>query len=573
LDFSRTFPPTTPDANIVNGHLYQLFRGEFVRQFRRPLCPDAYSGFISGDNLRAEYNADIRDATMFLLREWLPMQASAEIVPALARVIKKGQGVERFNVVQLLHGCGINMRYIGVLLRYVPSTDAKMLLLMEAIARTLKNEMRLRLRQQMSELKVPLQAPYRRLVVSFSNMVFGDNPELGSAQFWRDVVSPSLAKYFYVLPSAVATWIRAQQRGSGKRERDRVGGAGAVPTLTSTNSGIVSLVASTSTNAATDADAGTLRTILGARIPPYRMRYLLFKRYAHLSGLKWHANATRTVHTASDEPFDPTDLEMTLVTVKHTNVVENAAGNFFLGRAVLARLNPNKTKEDVRARLAKAAHKFELALSTNPTNRELLLNLAHVKKMALEIAQEDKMAAERLEHMSKSNAPPSTKPSLSATVGTSAASTRRVSLDAAMLSMSSSSSSSSSLSPADASLANQPVGEVDRLFADKMVRLSASDSRVQELSQLILRAINAESEPDTAALILYAQLMDATGNVRQADQYYLAALDCSPDNVSALNAYVEFLTHRLELSDLAAQFYQRASAIAILNSKRNEWNF
>jgi Tfp pilus assembly protein PilF len=122
-------------------------------------------------------------------------------------------------------------------------------------------------------------------------------------------------------------------------------------------------------------------------------------------------------------------------------------------------------------------------------------------------------------------------------------------------------------------LANQPVGEVDRLFADKMVRLSASDSRVQELSQLILRAINAESEPDTAALILYAQLMDATGNVRQADQYYLAALDCSPDNVSALNAYVEFLTHRLELSDLAAQFYQRASAIAILNSKRNEWNF
>ena len=49
LDFSRTLPPVTPSPTFVNGHLYRLFRQEFVAKYPHRLCSDAYSGFIMHD--------------------------------------------------------------------------------------------------------------------------------------------------------------------------------------------------------------------------------------------------------------------------------------------------------------------------------------------------------------------------------------------------------------------------------------------------------------------------------------------------------------------------------------------
>ena len=42
-------PPETPDSRFVNGHLYRLLRPEFVMKYSRPLCSDAFSGFIIHD--------------------------------------------------------------------------------------------------------------------------------------------------------------------------------------------------------------------------------------------------------------------------------------------------------------------------------------------------------------------------------------------------------------------------------------------------------------------------------------------------------------------------------------------
>ena len=45
-------PPVAPDTKFLNGHLYSLFRKEFVSSYQHPLCSDAYSSFIRVDPLQ-----------------------------------------------------------------------------------------------------------------------------------------------------------------------------------------------------------------------------------------------------------------------------------------------------------------------------------------------------------------------------------------------------------------------------------------------------------------------------------------------------------------------------------------
>ena len=130
-----------------------------------------------------------------------------------------------------MHGAGINLRYIGdvidsfrffpnysglyaklyfaVLLTYLCDIDEIVrsccqILLLEATARIIKNEINKQLREKMHELKLNLevciffqildkdgfikkkkkkkQVPYRRVVIHFLNLVFGDSQ--GSISLW-----------------------------------------------------------------------------------------------------------------------------------------------------------------------------------------------------------------------------------------------------------------------------------------------------------------------------------------------------------------------------------------------------
>lgn len=61
LDFSRTFPPVPPTASHRLGHLFRLFRPEFVRTYPHPLCSDGFSNFLAADEADA-HNATLRCA-------------------------------------------------------------------------------------------------------------------------------------------------------------------------------------------------------------------------------------------------------------------------------------------------------------------------------------------------------------------------------------------------------------------------------------------------------------------------------------------------------------------------------
>jgi hypothetical protein len=72
LDFSRSMPPVKPSPSHLNGHLYQLFRREFVANYPTPLCSDAYSGFIRWDPKREIHNQEIDEATNYLFQSVIP---------------------------------------------------------------------------------------------------------------------------------------------------------------------------------------------------------------------------------------------------------------------------------------------------------------------------------------------------------------------------------------------------------------------------------------------------------------------------------------------------------------------
>ena len=62
------------------------------------------------------------------------------------------------------------------------------------VARILKCLIRVKLRTKMQELKLPLEEPYRCLLVDFLNLVFGQSLE--STSFWNTTIKSYLASKF-----------------------------------------------------------------------------------------------------------------------------------------------------------------------------------------------------------------------------------------------------------------------------------------------------------------------------------------------------------------------------------------
>jgi Translation initiation factor eIF3 subunit 135 len=196
LDFSRAYPPTVPDTSILNGHLYQLMRGEFVRNYAKPLCSDAFSGFIANDRNRVLHNEEIREATAYLLQRVVPSLAR-RLQAVIVSAARKGT-LSSVSLSEEFHRDGVNMRYIGHVLDFVDDLNVRIFLIVEAIARVLKHALSRLFRLKTEQLRRPLMAPYRDLVICFANKVFGDDPLFGSLDFWHDTVRRDLTRRFYI---------------------------------------------------------------------------------------------------------------------------------------------------------------------------------------------------------------------------------------------------------------------------------------------------------------------------------------------------------------------------------------
>ena len=218
-------PPTAPVLNDSqknfkrNAHLFQLFRPEFLRIYKDELCPDAFSRFLLEEDMKY-HNDKIRQATKYLEEVHIPEFA----YKLITEINHEFDGCSAdVNITEELHRHGINVRYLGIhfltnilaiffffcwkltwslllsglVYKHLPSSHKayRDLILVEMVARSLKNLLREKLRNRVRLLKVPLEEPYQKLVVKYLNMIFSNDP-VHIRKIWKRYVPGRMLKDF-----------------------------------------------------------------------------------------------------------------------------------------------------------------------------------------------------------------------------------------------------------------------------------------------------------------------------------------------------------------------------------------
>jgi hypothetical protein len=83
---------------------------------------------------------------------------------------------------------------LGNVRAQVTKEKQRKLLLVEILARTLKQMIREKMRKKMTELKLPQTTPFLELAVHVFNMIFGKSPS--SATFWQEEVKVQVLTHF-----------------------------------------------------------------------------------------------------------------------------------------------------------------------------------------------------------------------------------------------------------------------------------------------------------------------------------------------------------------------------------------
>jgi len=162
IDLARCFPPEDPRASThlaVVGHtlLYRLLRPELLQLLKmdtafKPLSPDCFTMWSHDDKNKRSHNDAVSKATHYLFKK---------IIPLFARKLQLGQVSDFVEPVSsAVHAHGINIRHIGLVRREIlkglnkdseTAKSAASVLMIEMVARTLKNRIRKALRMAVGE--------------------------------------------------------------------------------------------------------------------------------------------------------------------------------------------------------------------------------------------------------------------------------------------------------------------------------------------------------------------------------------------------------------------------------------
>lgn len=156
-----------------------------------PLSPDALSGFSNFDPAAVERNREIMRATERLVQE---------VIPALAKELESMRPflICKLNFSVFFHSHGVNIRHMGLVRSHLPVSNAtspvRTALLMQIVARTLKNIARDYQRRWMKSEQSTSEQGMHMLLIEFLNLVVGSND--CSESFWTDKVVVGIIQRF-----------------------------------------------------------------------------------------------------------------------------------------------------------------------------------------------------------------------------------------------------------------------------------------------------------------------------------------------------------------------------------------
>ena len=182
VDLHRLLPPEAPTRKNSTEFLYRLLRPEFVRSYPKPLSSDAFSKFETVD--ATEHNEELRAATELL---------KTRHIPKLGRYLDslEGPNADNLRLPELLHRRGINLRHLGLVRASTSSAKIRKALLLEMVARSLKNDLNGILRKATVTNRLPSNGPYKAAIVNFLNLVLSDSPV-----FWTTHIKQLLEEYY-----------------------------------------------------------------------------------------------------------------------------------------------------------------------------------------------------------------------------------------------------------------------------------------------------------------------------------------------------------------------------------------
>ena len=268
------------------------------------------------------------------------MAYSRNLVWQIMEARENGNLIE-FPLGEKMHHEGINIRYLGLILANVPQeeeekyTVTRYFLLTMIAARVIKNEIRALLRQSMSKVRVPLEAPYRAVIVRYVNWVFGY--DLVTDRYWNISIKGIMKRWFH---------LSAPYTNANYKLRENL-----------------------------------FHPSVSACLK-YNPKEYFFYLFDNALGVRF--SSFGTVKLLSNAPLDEADVVEFQEKVKHMNIVDDAMGSYYQLQGVLKQMEGAHSQATPYFGLA--VDKYERALTSNPNNKKLLRNLADclVRKLLYE---------------------------------------------------------------------------------------------------------------------------------------------------------------------------------------------
>ena len=357
LDFSRLFPPDILNKKYPCGLLYRLFRPELVKKSTVPLCSDSLSKFIANFKTEsAEYRMNIYETHEYL---------SNEIIPDFSNMLK-AQKVRQFTYLDLIHSMhreGINLRYLGKIRSLIKNTGWGDILLIEALSRTIKWNLREKLRKRSERhTRLPSILPFKEELVDYLNLIFS-NTKI-SKDFWDMTLIPNcLYKFQDIFSDNEIHTLSILNRFFLQNSEDSESSILTSSTTSVLNSS--SYLPAPGMDKLHDAEGGYLMN-------------QLFIRLSQLIGVEFTKIALKEFTSNrnsfnSQKPFDIIHIRDFVPISKNLTVFERTNG-------LLLQINSKLSKDQIYSKqlLLLSISSFQKALECNPSDKSSLLQSAIV---------------------------------------------------------------------------------------------------------------------------------------------------------------------------------------------------